>query len=94
MERNSSLEQAENEYRKAVKRVDELKAAVSAPVPENKHEILELIGRVAGEKGRLVLLIVSGMHLRWIRNRETLQLPEKAAAFINTRKIGNFEMLG
>ena len=94
MERNSSLEQAENEYRKAVKRVDELKAAVSAPVLENNNEILELIGRVAEEKGRLVLPIVSGMHLRRIRNREALQSPEKAAAFINTRKIGSFEMLG
>ncbi len=94
MEQNRILENAENAYKEAVKRVDELKAAVSAPVLENKNEILELIGRVAGEKGRLVLPIVSGMHLRRIRNREALQSPEKAAAFINTRKIGSFEMLG
>ena len=94
MEQNSILENAKNAYKEAEKKVDKLKAAVSVPVPGNNNEILELIGRVAGEKGRLVLPVVSGKHLRRIRNRETLQSPEKAAAFINSRKIGDFEMLG
>ena len=87
------MENAENAYKEAVKKVDGLKAAVSVPVPGNHNEILELVGRVAGEKGRLVLPVVSGKHLRRIRNREALQSPEKAAAFINSKKIGGFEML-
>lgn len=94
MEQNSLLENAENAYIEAVKKVDKLKAAVSVPVRENNNEILELIGRVAGEKGRLALPVASGKHLRRIRNREALQSPEKAAAFINSRKIGGYEMLG
>jgi len=94
LEQNSRLEQAENEYREAVRKAEALQAAIPAPVLENKNEILELIGRVAGEKGRLVLPVVSGKHLRRIRNREALQSPEKAVAFINTRKLDSFEMLG
>lgn len=91
MEQNSFLENAENAYREAVRKVDGLKAAVSEP--ENKNEVLELLGCVAAEKGRLVLPVVSGKHLRRIRNREALQSHEKAAAFIKAAKIGSFETL-
>lgn len=91
MEQNSFLENAENAYREAVQKVDGLKAAMSEP--ENKNEVLELIGCVAAEKGRLVLPVVSGKHLRRIRNREALQSHEKAAAFIKAAKIGSFETL-
>lgn len=94
MERNSRLEQAENEYREAVRKADALRVAIPAAVLENKNEILELISLIAGKKGRLALPVVSGRHLRRIRNREALQSPEKATAFINSRKIGSFEMLG
>ncbi len=93
MEQNRLLENAENAYKEAVKRADELRAVLSAQTSENKNEILELIGTVAAEKGRLVLPVVSGKHLRRIRNREALQSHEKAAAFIKTAKIGSFEML-
>lgn len=89
MGQNSLLENAENAYEEAVKKVGELKAAV----PENHNEILELIGRVSGEKGRLVLPVVSGKHLRRISNREALQSPEQAAEFIKDGNIGSFEML-
>lgn len=93
MEQNRLLEDAENAYKEAVKKADELRAALSVQVPVNKNEILELIGTVAAEKGRLVLPVVSGKHLRRIRNREALQSHEKAAAFIKAAKIDSFEML-
>lgn len=89
MEQNSLLENAENAYEEAVNKVEELKDAV----PENHNEVLELIGCAAGAKGRLILPVVSGKHLRRISNREALQSPEKAAAFIKAGNIGSFEML-
>ena len=89
MEQNSLLENAEKAYEEAAKKVEEIKAAV----PENDNEVLELIGRAAGEKGRLVLPVVSGKHLRRISNREALQSPEQAAEFIKAGNIGSFEML-
>lgn len=92
-EQNRLLENAENEYKEAVKKANELRAALSVQAPENKNEILELIGTVATEKSRLVLPVVSGKHLRQIRNREALQSHEKAAAFIKAAKIGSFETL-
>ena len=93
MEQNRLLENAEHAYKEAVKKADELRAVLSVQTPENKNEILKLIGTVAAEKGRLVLPVVSGKYLRRIRNREALQSHEKAAAFIKAAKTGSFETL-
>ena len=66
-----------------------------------KNEVMEMIAKVRGRKGRLDLPIVSGKHLRKISdsNRKSntaalgLQSANNAEKFITTRKIDSFESL-
>ena len=52
-----------------------------------KNEVMEMIAKVRGRKGRLDLPIVSGKHLRKIADRTALQSADNAEKFIKTRKI-------
>ncbi len=58
-----------------------------------KNEVMEMIAKVRGRKGRLDLPIVSGKHLRKIADRTALQSADNAEKFITTRKIDSFESL-
>ena len=58
-----------------------------------KNEVMEMIAKVRGRKGRLDLPIVSGKHLRKIADRTALQSADNAEKFIMTRKIDSFESL-
>lgn len=93
MEQNALLEQALADYEAAEKKVEEIRASRSCAVQESGNEILELIRNIASVKKKLALPIVGGRHIRRISNRELMQNPENAAAFISSIKIGSFTML-
>ena len=57
------------------------------------NEVMEMIAKVRGRKGRLDLPIVSGKHLRKMTDRTALQSADNAEKFVTTRKIDSFESL-
>lgn len=93
MEQNALLEQALADYEAAEKKVEEIRTSRSCAVQESGNEILELIRNIAGIKKRLALPIIGGRYIRRISNREVLQRPENAAAFISSAKISSFAEL-
>ena len=69
------------------------KSSFCGTVDYSSLTILELIRNIASVKKKLALPIVGGRHIRRISNRELMQNPENAAAFISSIKIGSFTML-
>ena len=68
-------------------------AKIKSTAVSVKNEVMEMIAKVRGRKGRLDLPIVSGKHLRKIADRTALQSADNAEKFITTRKIDSFESL-
>ena len=78
------------------KRIGELEmliAKIKNATVSVKNEVMEMIAKIRGRKGRLDLPIVSGKHLRRISDRTALQSADNAEKFITTRKIDSFESL-
>ena len=71
LKHNSILEQAKAIYEEAIAKVEQIKA--SNPIASIRNEIIDLIAKVVGKKGRLDLPIVSGKFIAKITNRANLQ---------------------
>lgn len=88
---NFLLEQAKAIYEEAFAKVEQIKAL--QPIVSIRNEILELIAKVVGIKGRLDLPIVSGKFIGKISNRSGLQDEEKVTDFIEKNGINTFDEL-
>ena len=89
---NLLIEQAKAVYEEATSRVDKLKTAITV-MNEIRNEVLELIAKIVGKKGRLDLPIVSGKYIGKFSDRSKLQSEQCATAFIVNRNINSFEAL-
>ncbi|KHD14014.1 MobA/MobL family protein [Clostridium butyricum] len=88
MQHNLLLEQAKVLYDEAVAKLEQLKE--SKPVVAVVNEVLELIQKVIGKKGRLDLPIMKGKYLSKIPDRSRLQSEEQAVRFVTASEISTF----
>ncbi|NLX92272.1 MAG: hypothetical protein GXZ02_00135 [Clostridiales bacterium] len=88
---NAFLEQAKTMYEEAVAKVEKLKTA--KPIVIIRNEVLDLIAKVVGKKGRLDLPIMKGEFISKISKRENLQSEQFMTAFVTKNNISTFEEL-
>lgn len=91
LKHNSILEQAKAIYEEAIAKVEQIKA--SNPIASIRNEIIDLIAKVVGKKGRLDLPIVSGKFIAKITNRANLQDEARATSFVTNCGINSFAEL-
>ena len=91
MQHNLLLEQAKAIYDEAVAKLEQLK--VSKPVVAVVNEVVELIQKVVGKKGRLDLPIMKGKYLSKIPDRSKMQTETQAVGFVTSRDISTFAEL-
>ena len=65
-----------------------VKAVVKA-----SNEIIDMIRAITNQNGRLKIPVFGGKYIRSISNREALQKPENAIAFVQKNSLENFEQL-
>ncbi|WP_251499497.1 MobA/MobL family protein [Otoolea muris] len=91
---NKELEQAKEMLMLAKQEVHSAQyAKIKNAAVSVMNEVMEMIAKVRGRKGRLDLPIVSGKHLRKMTDRTALQSADNAEKFVTTRKIDSFESL-
>lgn len=92
--RNMMLEQAKEMLELAKQEVRSIQHSKLKDVAVSvKNEVLVMIEKVAGRKGRLDLPIIKGKYLYKMTDRTALQSADNAVKFVSTRKINSFESL-
>ena len=92
--RNMMLEQAKEMLELAKQEVRSIQHSKLKDVAVSvKNEVLVMIEKVAGRKGRLDLPIIKGKYLYKMTDRTALQSADNAVKFVSTRKIDSFESL-